>query len=215
MKKAIVSVYFGSRDTASMDLLDAALSGAFPDYSIHRAFLCRHIPGAPILETVLQSLDGYDEICLQAMLVSRGPTFAQLIQRANGLPVGAPLLDSAADCGKILADWLPKPLVLMAHGADGLDLTAVSQAMPEGVWFAAMEGKPSLDSILPQLAGQPLHLAPLLLTSAYHSGKDLTLWQRRLEAADCTVTVHAQSLAHCLQIGQIFVRHLRERKDDV
>ena len=209
MKKAIVSVYFGSRDTVSMDLLDAALSGAFPDHTVHRAFLSRHIPGAPSLEAVLESLKGYEEVRLQAMLVSRGPTFEQLVQRADGLPVGAPLLDSAADCGKALADWLPKPLVLMAHGAEHLDLTAVSRAMPEGVRFAVMEGAPSLDSILPELAGQQLHLAPFLLTSGYHTGKDLTLWQRRLEEVGCSVTVHTQSLAYCPQIGEIFVRHLQ------
>ena len=209
MKKAIVSVYFGSRDTTSMDLLDAALSGAFPDYTVHRAFLSRHIPGAPSLETVLESLKGCKEIRLQAMLVSRGPTFQQLLQRANGLPVGAPLLDSAADCGEALARWLPKPLVLMAHGAEYLDLTEVSRSMPEDVRFAAMEGMPSLDSILPQLTGKRLHLAPFLLTSGYHTGKDLALWQRKLEEAGCTVTVHTQSLAHCPQIGEIFARHLQ------
>ena len=209
MKKAIVSVYFGSRDTVSMDLLDAALSRAFPEHTLHRAFLSRHIPGTPSLETVLQSLEGYDEIRLQAMLVSRGPTYETLLSQAGDLPVGAPLLDSAADCGAALAHCLPKPLVLMAHGAENLDLTAVSQVMPKGVWFAAMDGQPSLETVLPHIAGQPVHLAPFLLTSGYHTEKDLTLWQHRMEAAGCTVTLHPQSLAHCPQIGRIFVRHLK------
>ena len=210
MKQAIISVYFGSRDTVSMDLLDAALQDALPEADMYRAFLSSRFSGAESLETVLEQLRGYDRIVMQAMLVSRGPTFSKLQQLAGNLPVGAPLLDSPAACAAAMADWLEQPLVLMAHGAEGMDLTGIAQTMPDGVWLAAMEGAPTLSSILPQLAGQSVHLAPFLLTAGHHADKELHQWKYRLEQAGCSVTLHTTSLAHNPKIREIFTKHLAE-----
>ena len=67
---------------------------------------------------------------------------------------------------------------------------------------------PSLSSILPQLAGQTVHLAPFLLTAGHHADRELTQWKETLEQAGCTVTMHTTSLAHNVTIRKIFVKHL-------
>lgn len=206
MKTAILAVYFGSRDTASMDRLEAALAGEFPGCPVFRAFLSRRFPEVPSVSEALGQLRDYDRVLVQAMLVSDGPSYGQLTAIC---PAGAPLLASPDACMAAVERWLPKPLVLMGHGAADTDLRQFADRLPEDVFFAVLEGQPSLEALLPGLAGRSLHLAPFLLTEGIHTGRDLELWKTRLEAAGCTVTLHRETLAHCPEIGGIFAAHLR------
>lgn len=208
MKHAILAVYFGSRDTRSMDLLEQALSNAFPSHQIHRAFLCSRFPGAPSVEQALAQLQAYDSIFIQPMLVSRGPTYEKLLALTGNHPVGVPLLDDPNSCAEALRRWLPAPLLLMGHGASGVDFSRWLAALPDDIRFATAEGTPSLTDILPQLAERSLHLAPFLLTAGTHGTRDLTQWKETLEAAGCTVTIHPEPLAHCPQIRDLFIRHI-------
>lgn len=192
-----------------MDLLEADLARAFPGCPVYRAFLSRRFPEADSPEQVLERLKAFDRILVQAMLVSPGPAYEQLLARCPGLPVGKPLLASPEACAEAIQNRFPKPLLLMGHGSSLSDLTGFAQMLPADICFAALEGQPSLDSILPQLAGRTLHLAPFLLTAGTHTERDLAAWQHRLEAAGCAVTLHQTPLAHCPEIRAILVRHLQ------
>ena len=206
MKTAILAVYFGSRDTASMDRLEAAFALEFPGYPVFRAFLNRRFSEVPSVPEALQQLQVFDRVLVQAMLVSDGPSYRQLTKLC---PAGAPLLASPDACIAAMEQWLPKPLVLMGHGAAGTDLRQFADRLPADVYFAALEGHPSLEELLPKLVGRSVHLAPFLLTEGVHTDRDLDIWQNRLEAAGCTVTLHRETLAHYPEISSIFAAHLR------
>jgi len=206
MSTAILAVYFGSRDTASMDRLEAAFAVDFPGCPVFRAFLSRRFPDVPSVSEALQQLQHFDRILVQAMLVSNGPAYRQLTVLH---PAGAPLLDNPEPCFSALDRWLPKPLVLMAHGSANASLTDLNKYLPDGFYLAALEGTPSLEELLPQVAGQDVHLAPFLLTEGIHTHPDLAAWQSRLEAAGCTVTCHRQTLSHCPDIPALFAQQLR------
>ena len=208
-KTAVLAAYFGSPDTESMDLLEAALAEAFPGCPVRRAFLSRRFPAVDSVEQALIRLQAFDHVLVQAMLVSTGPSYAPLLERCPALPIGPPLLASPDACAAAVANWLPKPLLLMGHGAPDSDLTEFAAHLPDHVYFAVMEGKPGLDSVLPQLAGRQLHLAPFLLTAGTHAARDLAAWKTRLEAAGCRVKCHTATLAHCPGIPAIFAQHLQ------
>ena len=209
MKHAILTVYFGSHDTSSMDLLDQALSEAFPTHKICRAFLCSRFSGAPSVGQALAQLQDYDCVFIQPMLVSRGPTYQKLQTFAGDHPVGIPLLDSPEACLEALRQWLPMPLLLMGHGSADTDFSHWIRTLPKEVCFASVEGTPTLQEVLPSVAGGSLHLAPFLLTAGTHGTRDLALWKQTLESAGCTVTVHPQPLAHCHGIQRLFIHHIR------
>ena len=206
MSTAILAVYFGTSDTAAMARLESGFAREFPDYPVYRAFLSRRFPEVPSVAEALQQLKTYDRVLVQAMLVSDGPSYRQLCTQCTP---GAPLLASTDACITAMERWLPKPLLLLCHGAAGSDLTRFSAMLPEGMYAAALEGTPSLETLLPKLAEQAIHLAPFLLTEGIHTRRDLALWKHQLEAVGCTVTLHEAPLSYCPDIPGIFADHLR------
>ena len=135
---AVIAAYFGSGDTASMDLLDAALARAFPGSPVYRAFLRSGFrPSVPeVLAEVLPA--GY---WLAAM--NGQPSLTELLPRLAGtrLYLAPFLLTAGYHVSKDLAAWrehlttrgctvevLPRPLaqcpaiqtIITAHGAMGM-----------------------------------------------------------------------------------------------
>jgi len=194
-----------------MDLFEQTLSESFPAHKICRAFLCSRFSGAPSVEQALGALQNYDSIFIQPMLVSRGPTYEKLRTLSKNHPVGVPLLDSPCACVDALRQWLPAPLLLMGHGSAETDFSDFIKILSNDLHFAAMEGTPALEEVLPLFAGRSLHLAPFLLTAGTHGTRDLALWKEKLEAIGCSVTVHPESLAHCPQIRDLFARHVQRQ----
>jgi len=208
MDTAILAVYFGSADTQSMDLLETALAQAMPGCPVHRAFLSSRYPDAVSIPQALQQLADFRRVLIQPMLVSAGFSYVRIQQLAGSHPVGQPLLANPEAVARAMDNWLPKPLLLMGHGAADLDLTPFAASLPEDVFFAVLEGRPTLDTLLEQLAGRTLHLAPFLLTAGHHTRTDLTLWKKKLEAAGCRVICHTETLAHCSQLRTCLASHL-------
>ena len=207
MKTALLAVYFGSSDLTSMHLLEQDLRQAFPEVTVFRAFL--RSDAFPSVTEALAQLQTYDRVVVQPMLVSDGPAYRQLHSLCSELPIGAPLLASPDACIHAMTQWLPRPLVLMGHGSSGCSQTAFAAQFPRDLHFALLNGEPALEDILPQVTGQPIHLAPFLLTCGKHTSRDLALWKQRLEQNGCCVILHQESLAQCAAIRAVFVQHAK------
>lgn len=207
MTTAILAVYRGSRDEASLGLLEAGLAQAFPGFPVFRAFLSHQFPEVPTLEQALLNLSGYDQILVQPMLVAPGPAYEEILQRCIGCAIGTPLL-AHRDFLTALRRRFSGPLLLMLHGAPGLKL--VLPSLPQDTYLAALRGSPTLSSVLPALSGQTVRLIPLLLTAGCHLHRDLALWQAQLERSGCIPVLHRQPLAHWPEIPQLFGALLQE-----
>ena len=203
---AVIAAYFGSGDTASMDLLDAALARAFPGSPVYRAFLRSGF--RPSVPEVLASLGRDTPVYVHPMLLNCGMSYRRLLDLcgAPNITVGQPLLSHREAVARAVCGWYPRNTLLMAHGSGG-DLTGFAEVLPAGYWLAAMNGQPSLTELLPRLAGTRLYLAPFLLTAGYHVSKDLAAWREHLTTRGCTVEVLPRPLAQCPAIQTIITAH--------
>ena len=148
-KKALLVVSFGTSYEDSREKtigeVEKALSAAFPDYDVRRAFTSRIIlkilkerDGLSIddVETALKRLkhDGYDEIVIQPTYMISGNEYDNMLEAASrhreeftSFKVGAPALDRDADFKEIVGllvketgfyDREETAVVFMGHGSE-------------------------------------------------------------------------------------------------
>lgn len=156
MKKAILAVSFGTSypDTLEKNIAatERALSAAFPDWELRRAFTSgkiieklRRRDGLQI-ETVAQALqhladEGYTHVAVQSTHIMHGEEYEKMLAQLEPyrlqlrLSVGMPLLHAQADydaAADALLSWLGRPkedeaLVFMGHGSTHFANAAYSQ----------------------------------------------------------------------------------------
>lgn len=225
----------------SVAVLERTLAEAFPGWEIRRAYTGETVlqtlrqQGIPAQDPV-QALDGlaaegFTHVAVQPLFISRGIEYEKLCAEVDAfrsrlrISVGAPLLGSErdiSDAAEALLEWLPAPedgeaLLLMGHGRSGSDnadylrMAQTLQGRRDNVYFAVMNGQPSLESVLEQLPHKPeirkLLVSPFLLTPGCHAHRDMELWAERLRAEGYRVTCHQQGLGQCAGIRKLFTAH--------
>lgn len=192
------------------------------------------------IDNVAQALDrleaeGFTHVAVQSTHVMHGEEYEKMLSQLEPyrlrmrLSVGAPLLHAEADYAAVadaLLDWLPpleqdEALVFMGHGTAHFANAAYAQmehvlrARNDRIYFATVEGYPTLESVRQQLAHRPeiqkLLLTPFMLVAGDHARNDMAgdedSWKTELEAAGYPVRCVLQGLGQCPAIRELFVRH--------
>ena len=241
MKKAIVAVSFGTthRDAEASCIrpVEAALSAAFPNWEIRRAWTSRIIirrlaARGEAVENEAEALErlrreGCGDIRFVPTHMIRGREYQRVVAAAEGLPVSAPLLDTDEDLRWMagLLDGIAaaegRTLLVMGHGTDhAADATYQRlRGMLSGrVQLACVEGRYGLDGIMDALEavpGRALTLMPLMLVAGDHARNDLAgdgpdSWKSRLLARGFDVRVRLMGLGALEPVQQRFVGKARE-----
>lgn len=241
MKKAIVAVSFGTthRDAEASCIcpVEAALSAAFPDWEIRRAWTSRIIARrlaarGEAVENETEALErlrseGYERIAFVPTHMIRGQEYERVTAVAAGLPVSAPLLDTGEDL-KWMAALLDgiataegRTLLVMGHGTDhAADATyaRLRAALTDRVKLACVEGRHALDGVMDELEavpGRALTLMPLMLVAGDHAKNDLAgdegdSWKNRLESRGFDIRLRLEGLGASVAVQQRFVEKARE-----
>ena len=241
MKKAIVVVSFGTthRDAEASCIrpVEAALSAAFPDWEIRRAWTSRIIARrlaarGEAVENETEALErlrseGYERIAFVPTHMIRGQEYERVTAVAAGLPVSAPLLDTGEDL-KWMAALLDgiataegRTLLVMGHGTDhAADATyaRLRATLTDRVKLACVEGRYALDGVMDELEavpGRALTLMPLMLVAGDHAKNDLAgdegdSWKSRLEAWGFDIRLRLEGLGASVAVQQRFVEKARE-----
>ena len=241
MKKAIVVVSFGTthRDAEASCIrpVEAALSAAFPDWEIRRAWTSRIIARrlaarGEAVENETEALErlrseGYERIAFVPTHMIRGQEYERVTAVAAGLPVSAPLLDTGEDL-KWMAALLDgiataegRTLLVMGHGTDhAADATyaRLRATLTDRVKLACVEGRHALDGVMDELEavpGRALTLMPLMLVAGDHAKNDLAgdegdSWKSRLEARGFDIRLRLEGLGASAAVQQRFVEKARE-----
>ena len=241
MKKAIVAVSFGTthRDAEASCIrpVEAALSAAFPDWEIRRAWTSRIIARrlaarGEAVENETEALErlrseGYERIAFVPTHMIRGQEYERVTAVAAGLPVSAPLLDTGEDLiwMAALLDGIAvqegRTLLVMGHGTDhAADATyaRLRAALTDRVKLACVEGRYALDGVMDELEavpGRALTLMPLMLVAGDHAKNDLAgdegdSWKSRLEARGFDIRLRLEGLGASAAVQQRFVEKARE-----
>lgn len=156
MKKAILSVSYGSGDKAQLEntveRLESLYRRTFPDCEVFRAFTSKHViaslqKAGIRVDTVSEALDrlrdaGYDAVYIQPTHIISGGEYDSILDCARArsgdfrvLRVGKPLLDSEEDRAYICHFFekelakANRALVLMGHGS----------AHPDNIQYARLQ----------------------------------------------------------------------------
>lgn len=192
------------------------------------------------IDNVAQAMDrleaeGFTHVAVQSTHVMHGEEYEKMLSQLEPhrlrmrLSVGAPLLHAEADYAAVadaLLDWLPpleqdEALVFMGHGTAHFANAAYAQmehvlrARNDRIYFATVEGYPTLESVRQRLAHWPeiqkLLLTPFMLVAGDHARNDMAgdedSWKTELEAAGYPVRCVLQGLGQCPAIRALFVRH--------
>lgn len=144
--------------------------------------------------------------------------------------IGAPLLSDDSDFARmascIQAVHSPRDgaLLLMGHGTDHEANSAYArleaafaQAGHTGVFIGTVEGKPTLEDLMPRLAPyNQVAVAPLLLVAGDHARNDMAgdgdSWKVSLQQAGHTVTCHVRGLGSFAFVRELLVLHAKNAK---
>lgn len=192
------------------------------------------------IDTVAQALDrleaeGFTHVAVQSTHFMHGEEYEKMLSQLEPyrlrlrLSVGAPLLHGERDYEAVaegLLQWLPAPaadeaLVFMGHGTAHFANSAYAQmehvlrAKNDRVYFATVEGYPTLEAVKARLAKRPeirnILLTPFMLVAGDHARNDMAgtdgSWKTELEAAGYQVRCRLQGLGECPAIQALFVRH--------
>lgn len=145
--------------------------------------------------------------------------------------VGAPLLSDEADYARVAccmqAVHSPREgaLLLMGHGTDheansaytGLE-AAFSEAGHTDVFIGTVEGKPSLEELLPRLAhSHQVSVAPLLLVAGDHAKNDMAgespdSWRSRLAGAGHAAVCSLRGMGSFRFTRELLIAHAKAAK---
>lgn len=195
------------------------------------------------IDNVAQALDrleaeGFTHVAVQSTHVMHGEEYEKMLSQLSPyrlrmrISVGAPLLHGEEDYEAVadaLLNWLPMPeqdeaLVFMGHGTVHYANAAYAQmehmlrARNDRIYFATVEGYPTLESVKRQLSARPeirkVLLTPFMLVAGDHARNDMAgsddSWKTELEAAGYEVRCLLQGLGQCPAIQNLFVRHCGE-----
>lgn len=182
--------------------------------------------------------EGFTHVAVQPTHVMHGEEYEKLLKQLEpyrlrlSVQAGEPLLDKQEDYEAVasaLLNRLPQPkeneaLVLMGHGTPHFANSAYGQLEQnlmdtcDRVYVATVEGYPTLDRVMAQLAKRPeiqkITLAPFMLVAGDHARNDMAgdgdSWKRQLEEKGYEVTCILQGLGEYPEIRALFVRHCRK-----
>lgn len=182
--------------------------------------------------------EGFTHVAVQPTHVMHGEEYEKLLKQLAPyrlrlqVQVGEPLLDKQADYEAVtsaLLSWLPQPeeneaLVLMGHGTPHFANASYGQLEQnlqdacDRVYVATVEGYPTLERVMAQLAKRPeirrITLAPFMLVAGDHARNDMAgsedSWKQQLEEQGYDVTCILKGLGECPEIRELFVQHCRE-----
>ena len=225
MKKAILAVSFGTSHEEAIEScirpVEDALRSAFPEHSVFRAFTSRMIlhklrSRGVFIESEEEAItrlknEGYDEIFVVPTHIIPGNEYEKVRAAAAGLPLSAPLLAEESDLVWIaevlrtIAEQEGRPLLLLGHGTDhSADeiYARLREKLPGNVFLACLEGRYTLNTLLPRLDSLPekkLVLMPLMLVAGSHARRALSdavpdSWVSILRSRGFDVRVRMQGL---------------------
>ncbi len=165
----------------------------------------------------------YDKLCVSA---------AKYVGQFSVLRIGRPLLDKTADFPALLDAFAPMlqktdktAYVLMGHGTSH----SANMAYPaldywlkrrgyRNVFVGTVEGYPTLDTVLGQLAATTcteVVLQPLMVVAGDHAqndmaGTDENSWKSILMRHGYAVQVRLMGLGENIAVQDLYVRHLQE-----
>lgn len=241
-RKALLLVSFGTANPAALERdlapVERAVAAALPGYLPLRVFgsgivirkLCSRegIAVCDLTEALGRLREqGFRRVLVQPTFLTEGREYRAMLGQLqrNGdwlssLRVGRPLLGDRTDALELaahLAEVFPAergPLLLMGHGA----AAHLAAALPEHLYYAAMEGRPGLEEVMVQLREggiRKLTLMPLMLTAGKHALTDMASnlphsWKSRLASggirADCLI----RGLGSWEFVQNMYVRHALE-----
>lgn len=234
--KTIVVVGFGSTHAdavrSAIEPLEAEIRSAFGDWEVCRAWTSRIIARRLLergerVENEAEAVarlraQGRERIALASTHIIRGAEYDKVIRAAEGLPVSAPLLDTAEDL-RFMAELLDgiaaregRTLLMMGHGTDhAADETyaRLRGALTDRVKLACVEGRHGLDGLLPELEAmgrKAVTLMPLMLVAGDHAKNDLggdgeDSWKSRLKALGFDVQLRLNGLGELEAVRGRFV----------
>ena len=208
MKKyAIIAASFGTLYKESCEntigSIEKALSKAFPEVPVYRAFTSRMIvdmvrkKGSFEIDLLNEAIvklknEGYDHIFVQPTHIMNGPDYEGVKNEAlafDGVSVGLPLLNDEADCADlalVLKDELDSyddgraAIVLAGHGADEPynDIyTQLEDKIPSESYFVGvLHGEPSVRTVLEKVRNgnfSRVCLASLMISHGGHARKNV------------------------------------------
>lgn len=225
--RALLAVSNGTAARETLSGMEAALSAAFPDRMLARAFTSAFFRGrcredGEMIDSVPEALDallaaGCTDVAVQPLLVTEGTAYSRLqeaVSRYTGrfdrLTVGRPFL--TGDC-RDAARTLPAdgPTVYVGHGGPGAAAyDRLEEASGANIYIAALDG---FDGLVRRLRGPSFVLRPLLLTAGRHASRDISPWAARLAALGYRVQYVPEGLGEVPAVRALFVRRLREAEE--
>lgn len=237
MKKAILAVSFGTSyaeaEQSCICPVEDALKRSFPEYEVRRAYTSRKIMkklrGQGIcIDSEAEALDklraeGYEQIAVVPTHILHGIEYEMVTKAAGDIPVSEALLENENDLNWMaellsrIAEEEKQPMLLMGHGTEhAADETyaRLREKLPGNVFLACVEGKHSLEALLPELeklGEKKLTLMPLMLVAGDHAHNDMAgdeedSWKSILEAKVFELRIRMQGLGALEAVQQRFVQ---------
>ena len=237
MKKSILAVSFGTSyaeaEQSCICPVEDALKRSFPEYEVRRAYTSRKIMkklrGQGIcIDNEAEALEklraeGYEQIAVVPTHILHGIEYEMVTEAAGDIPVSEALLENENDLNWMaellsrIAEEEKQPMLLMGHGTEhAADETyaRMREKLPGNVFLACVEGKHSLEALLPELEKleeKKLALMPLMLVAGDHAHNDMAgdeedSWKSILEAKGFELRIRMQGLGALEAVQQRFVQ---------
>lgn len=222
MTQVLLTVSFGTSQTATLNRVEAALQSAMPHRVFYRAWTSERLRIRENIESpaeILRRLATDTDLLVVTTLLHPGREWETL--RKQVLQAGLshvrlvpPLFTWESELAQILNEQYAEethPVILMGHGTDYRDF---NQKLHPHIRVAALNGQPTLEAVLSEFPRQAILLAPLLMTAGYHARHDLgERWKAAAEAAGYAVTCDLRGLGEQEAVRNLLVRHAKEYDD--
>lgn len=248
MKKAIIEASFGtSRINAfenSVLALKETFEAAFSDYEIFTALTSPKVLSAlkkqglnfDTADEALSRLkeNGFTEVIIQPTHFIAGFEYEMLLDTTKKykndfqlIKVGAPLLESKDDMGKvcrIIAEKFPnETVVLMGHGTEHSANKAYTSFRRvcielgfDNIYTTTVEAEPTIDDVIAELklcGKEKVTLMPLMFVAGDHAENDMAgnspdSMKSHLEAAGIEVKCVLKGLGEYPEIRSLYCEHI-------